>query len=202
MSSGEMKIGAVIYPAGEGGHADIILDAVASRLLSDGRKLAGAVQRNTHDGDRCRCEMTLQDLASGTLVQISEDRGAEAKGCRLDTSALEEIVGLVCASLESGAELLIVNKFGKREAEGHGFRQAIEGACTAATPVLMMVSSENKPACREYVEAAYIELPLDEEAVIAWCRDVMDAHRPASEPGRLSPAGHRVDYRQPDNVQS
>ncbi len=75
MSDKKMRIAAVVYPVSEGAHADTVISDVARRLKSDGMRIAGAVQHNTYNGDRCRCDMTLEDLSSGRLVQISEDRG-------------------------------------------------------------------------------------------------------------------------------
>jgi nucleoside-triphosphatase THEP1 len=169
MSVDKMRIAAVVYPVSEGAHADTVLSEVARDLKSRGLRIAGAVQHNTHSGDRCRCDMTLEDLASGTLVQISEDRGPEARGCRLDSSALEEIVGLVCSSLEGKPDLVVVNKFGKREAEGSGFRAAIEQALDSGIAVLTAVSSTNLAEWENFAGGLDERLPLEPTAIAAWC---------------------------------
>jgi hypothetical protein len=66
--------------------------------------------------------MELTVLPRGPALCISQDLGAGARGCQLDPGALERAVARVDMSLaEDAPELLIVNKFGKREAEGHGF---------------------------------------------------------------------------------
>lgn len=169
MSVDQMRIAAVVYPVSEGAHADTVLSEVARDLKSRGLQIAGAVQHNTHNGDRCRCDMTLEDLASGTLVKISEDRGPEARGCRLDSMALEEIVGLVCSSLDGRPDLMVVNKFGKREAEGSGFRAAIEQALDSGVAVLTAVSTTNLAEWENFADGLDERLPLEPSAIAAWC---------------------------------
>jgi nucleoside-triphosphatase THEP1 len=135
MSSQPAPLGAIVYGA-EQAAADAVLTSVARVLAGLGTRLAGAVQHNPSRPDRCRCDMVLEDLATGEIIAISEDRGPEARGCRLNPAALEQLVGAAAASLERGADLLIVNRFGKREAEGRGFRAIIETAVTSGVPVL------------------------------------------------------------------
>ncbi|MGG7567176.1 DUF2478 domain-containing protein [Rhodovulum sp. DZ06] len=120
----------------ERGEADRLLVDLAKRLAARGMRLAGAVQTNDEwDPDRA-CDMNLHVLGEAPrVVLISERLGAEATGCRLNVGALEEVAGLVEAALD-GAELLIVNKFGKREAEGGGFRPLIAKALEEGVPVL------------------------------------------------------------------
>ena len=164
-----LQIAVIGYGANEGAALDGLLAGVAARLQSHGLRLAGAVQRNTHNGDRCRCDMTLEDLTTGKLVGISEHRGENARGCRLDQAKLEEIVGLALSSVESGADLLIVNKFGKRESEGHGFRAAIEAAIDAGIPVLASVSDANSAGWNDFVQGLDVVLAADEDAIMRWC---------------------------------
>jgi len=168
----ESRLAAIVYAAGEGAQVDVGLAAAARAVRATGLSLAGAVQHNTFGDDRCRCDMTLEDLATGRLVDISENRGKEARGCRLNSAALEEIVGMVGAAVEAGASLLIVNKFGKREVEGSGFRQVIARAMVLGVPVLVAVSRENEAAWSAFTGGMDERLPLDVESIRAWCAKV------------------------------
>lgn len=165
----DARLAAVVYEAGAGAAFDTCLATVARGLKASGLRLSGAVQHNTMGGDRCRCDMTLEDLATGRLVEISEQRGPQARGCRLNSAALEEIVGLAGAAVERGADLLIVNKFGKREAEGHGFRQVIDAALEQGTAVLVAVSRENLAAWQQFAAGLDVRLPQDARLITAWC---------------------------------
>ncbi len=163
-----VKLAAVYYRDGEGGVVDRLIAAAANRLRGEGLRLAGVIQHNTDCGERSCCTMTLEELASSRLIKISEDRGPHATGCRLDTRALEEAVGLAGAAIDEGADLLIVNKFGKRECEGHGFRATIDAALTAGIPVLAGVNEQSADGWIEYAQDFSHRLPLDEDAVFAW----------------------------------
>lgn len=171
-------IAALVYDAGTGGAADLLLADTTRTLSARGYRLAGAIQHNTNGADGCLCDMTLEDLSSGRLVLISETRGPLARGCRLDQSALEDVVGLAGTAIENGADLLVVNKFGKREVEGHGLRQVIEAAAGRGIPILAAVSATNLPAWTEFTGGIDTRLPLDRAHLAAWCDDVL-THRPA-----------------------
>lgn len=169
----QTTIAAVVYAEGQGPRVDEMLVDVVGRLRQADVRLSGAIQHNTDDGDRCRCDMTLEDLAGGRLIDISERRGPQSRGCRLDSFALEEIVGIVETSLERGPELLVINRFGKRESEGHGFRQAIEQAMAKSIPVLVAVSESQRAAFQQFAAPFASELAFAPEAILAWCASVM-----------------------------
>jgi hypothetical protein len=87
--------------------------------------------------------MEVEELASCTILKISEDRGKEARGCRLDRGALSEAAALLSAAIEDGPELVILNKFGKTEGEGHGLRDALAQAVQHGVPVIVGVPYRN-----------------------------------------------------------
>lgn len=159
------------YVAGGGrGSSDRLLAAVAERLRAAGFPLAGVVQINTVFDPARPCHMDLHVLTRDETLRISQNLGPLARGCRLDPSGLETAVGLVEAALADAPRLLIVNKFGKVEAEGRGFRPVIGAALAAGVPVLTSVSSGNLAAFTAFAEDMAEPLPPDEEALIAWVR--------------------------------
>ncbi len=184
-------LGALVYDTGSGGAADILLADTTRTLTSRGFRLAGAIQHNIAGDDGCLCDMTLEDLTSGSLISISEKRGPLARGCRLDTAALEHVVGLATGAVEGGADMLIVNKFGKREAEGHGLRQVIEAAVGRGIPVLVAVSAGNLAAWNDFTGGLDTRLPLDPQYVATWCADVL-ARPGASAPTRSDKAASAI----------
>lgn len=66
--------------------------------------------------------MAVEELFSGTVLQLSEDRRKEASSCRLDRSTLTQAAGLLLTALEDKPDILVLNKCGKVEAEGEGLR--------------------------------------------------------------------------------
>lgn len=161
------------------GDGDRLLHGLAVALLARGRVIAGAVQENVDNSPGRRCHMDLRTLSDPSVFRISEDRGPEARGCRLDPQGLTEAVHKVERELaQPGVSLLLVNKFGKQETEGGGFRMLIATALGMGIPVLTSVSSRNLPAFLEFADGMATELPADPEGLLAWCLSASDARAP------------------------
>ena len=131
---------------GERGRVDEVIAELAETLVRGGLDVAGLVQSNPVREGRCRCDMALRELASGREIGISQDLGNGSRGCRLDPGALETAVGWVQASLSPDIDVLILNKFGKREAEGAGLRPVIASAVALGIPVVVGLGAENRAA--------------------------------------------------------
>lgn len=149
------------------GATDALLGVVAAQLQAAGVALAGAVQSNA-GGDDPRCDMDLRLLPDGLVIRISQSLGPGSTGCRLDAGALETAVGLVEPRL-AAAELLIVNKFGKHEAEGRGFRALVAEALAQGMPVLIGVNAANLVAFEEFSGGLAQPLAPDVGALVGWC---------------------------------
>lgn len=152
------------------GLGDRLLAGVADRLAAMGWPLAGVIQINTVFDPARPCHMDLAVLDGTGQIRISQDLGPLSRGCRLDPAGLESAVGLVQAALSDRPRLLIVNKFGKQEADGRGFRPVIGQALADGVPVLTSVGVRNRPALDAFAEGLAETLPADERAVLDWCR--------------------------------
>ncbi|MBT2130649.1 DUF2478 domain-containing protein [Aliiroseovarius lamellibrachiae] len=161
-----MKLAFTIAPGR--GETNVLLADVAERLIRRDVRVAGTVQIDTDRGEDRKCDMDVKVLPDGPLIRISEDRGAGARGCRLDTDALEGAVSDTEAALAKGADLLLVNKFGKHEAEGRGFRDAIAMALEKNIPVLVGVNKLNREAFLAFCGDVAEELPADMTAISNW----------------------------------
>lgn len=152
------------------GNVDIdrLLSGLAGRLESRGIRVCGTVQANTLRAKDCRCDVDLRVLPEGPVIRISQDLGSSAQGCRLDAAALEAAVGIVEERLARGADMLIVNRFGKREAEGRGFRSAIGLALSRDIPVLVGLSPLNLEAFSAYTGGLAQGLPAEDAALEDW----------------------------------
>jgi nucleoside-triphosphatase THEP1 len=155
-----ISITAMIYTDSDA--ADRALRDVAMTLMERGFRLAGLVQHNTARPGRSRCDMVLEELASGELIGISQDRGPLARGCALDVDQLLGAMQIVRAALTSSPDLVILNKFGKTEAEGAGFRPLIAEAIEAGLPVLIAVPWRNVESWRLFTGAMGREVDLDQ----------------------------------------
>ena len=169
-----MKIAYTIAPGR--GATDQLLFTLAQDLAALGYRTCGTVQINTDRGDH-PCDMDVQVLPDGPVLRISQSLGSEAKGCRLDPAMLETAVGLAEAELEKAPELLIVNKFGKHEADGRGFRTVIAAAIAQDIPVLVGVNALNVGAFQEFVGPDVTELAPSADVLIGWLQSVLEAKR-------------------------
>lgn len=161
------------------GSADVLLTGVAERLMADGWILAGAVQANPDGARGGKCHMDLQVLASSDVVRISQDLGALSKGCRLDPAGLASAVGLAEAALDHAPRLVIVNKFGKTEVDGGGFRPMIGRALAAGIPVLTAVGPANLDGFLAFAGEFAEPLRAEPEAMIAWAHSASSGQRAA-----------------------
>ena len=142
----------------------------------------GVVQSNKQRQGRRKCDMYLKDLWSGEEILISSDRGNASRGCRLDHAAFVRIGVWGDRALAEGADLLILNKFGKEEAQGRGLRPLIAAALIADIPVVIGVPGANLDDFFAFVGDAATRLPLDRQAILRWCRKATKrAVRPQTE---------------------
>lgn len=151
---------------------DALLAAVVSRLRRDGVRVAGFLQEDDSgiDGTDACGSMRLRDLDNGAVHGISQDLGRFSTGCRLDSSALTAAAGLLETAIDAGAELVVVNRFGKAEVDGAGLRPVIARAMAAGIPVLVPVREDYAPSWAAFHGGMADSLPTDEEAVLGWCR--------------------------------
>lgn len=151
------------------GATDIVMQEAVMRLLARGIRLAGTVQTNTERAADPRCDMDVRVLPEGPVFRISQDLGRDARGCRLNPEGLEGAVAAVSAAMEAERpDLLIVNKFGKHECLGRGFRPVIAEAVAADIPVLVGVNALNLPELQGFVGDGLLVLPPDPEAILRW----------------------------------
>lgn len=150
------------------GTVDPLMAEVARRLMAQGWPLAGVIQVNTETGPETKCDMDLQVLTGAEAVRISQRLGRLARGCRLDPQGLERAVGLVERALDAGPRLLLINKFGKAELEGRGFRPLIGRALGEGVPVLTAVNRTNLPGFHAFTEGIGTALPPEPEAIVEW----------------------------------
>jgi hypothetical protein len=152
-------ITAILYS--DGREVDLVMAQIAARLGAAGLSLAGFVQKNEPRADRRRCDMVLEELASGTSIGISQDRGPLARGCHFDLGELLRGMELARMALLSNPDLLIINKFGKSEGEGGGFRPLMAEAVMTGVPLLVAVPWRNIDGWRLFAGDLAREIPLE-----------------------------------------
>jgi hypothetical protein len=180
-----LSLAAITYDKGD--RIDDFLGEVAARLSAEGVRVRGLLQENFGDDPNCSV-MILVDVASSDRFGISQDLGTQAHGCRLDPHGLASAGGQIDQALADEADLLILNKFGKAEAEqGAGLRSSVARAIDLGLPVLTAVRPPYDEAWADFHGGLATALPTDMEAVLAWCRNAV-AGRSAARANATSPA--------------
>ena len=149
------------------GAAGLILGGVADRLRNDGIRPSGVVQADPVGPGQHPCETALRVLPDGPLLVINQNLGPGSRGCRLDPGALELAVAEASARF-AGADVLIINKFGKQEAAGRGFCSLIAEALDRGIPVVVGVNGLNLPAFLAFAGDLAEQLVPEESGIIRW----------------------------------
>ena len=165
------------------GDTDSLLLEVAHRMMAEGLRIVGTVQVNQTRAHDQPCDMDVQVLPDGPMIRISQSLGAFAKGCRLDPEALETAVFEVEERLLAGADLLIINKFGKHEASGHGFRSTVVKAMSQDIPVLAGTNSLNIQAFQEFTAGHARRLAPNVQTLMTWCKNAARQARAVERTG-------------------
>ena len=166
------------YTIGLGrGDTDAILYDVARAVQASGLRLAGTVQINSEQPCDGPCDMDVLVLPEGPTIRISQSLGPGARGCRLNPDALEQAVAAAQTQLARGAEAVLINKFGKHEADGRGFRDVIAQALEHDVPVVVGLNRANQAAFDQFCGGEATELPPNRADILAWLNGHLDAAR-------------------------
>ena len=117
----------------------------------------------------------MKNLSTAEIFSMSQDLGSGSDACRLDDAALDTIAEKVKASLRQGVDILILNKFGKQEAEGRGLRGPIVEAVDLGIPVLVGLNSSREESWNAFCGAAGKIFDADDPAVGRWLEERLHA---------------------------
>jgi nucleoside-triphosphatase THEP1 len=166
MFDAECDLAALVY--GPDQDPDAVLRDFASELNARGFRAVGMVQA----GQCADSSLSAVLIHNGETLLLAQDFDPRAKGCRLDIGRLERAGERVAGALDGGADLLIVNRFGKRERDGKGLSYLIERALKSDIPVVIAVSSLSFAEWIKFAGGMSVKLACDRGALDAWWNDV------------------------------
>lgn len=161
------------------GLIDDCIARIVERVSERGWRVAGTVRAAPVAAGDHPCDMDVQVLPDGPVFRISQALGTGSKGCRLDGGAIEDIALAVEERLEN-ADLLVLNKFGKQEAQGRGLRRAIERAIEIDLPVIVGVNGLNLPDFMAFTDGLAVQLQPAPDAAATWLLEPAEARRGTS----------------------
>lgn len=131
-------------------------------------RVAGVIEDDTAaDGGDCTAG-DLRERGDFARFKLMQDREPGGSGCRLDPEALVAACEAVRRSIGAGADLVVLNKFGKAEADRSGLAAAFASAIEAEAPVLTSVAPRMQDAWDRFAGPLYVILPPDLGAIQDW----------------------------------
>ena len=157
----------------DGQDIDSLLEGFVRRQTDKGFRIRGVLQSREASGCECHCsDMDLRIIGSEKVFRISQSLGSGSAGCRLHPGALADCSAFLEQQLRGHADLLVLNRFGKGESEGRGFRDLISASLAMGIPVLLAVRPTYLKAWEEFSGEYGATLSFDEKSVIRWFREL------------------------------
>jgi hypothetical protein len=174
------KVGVLLYDTTV--EVDKLLTAAIALIRAQGITVAGLLQRFGGRLPNGKRSMRLQDIATGQSIRLDQPRGSGASACILDPDALAQGACLLQKAVTSGADLIVVSRFGSAEADGSGLRAEIaEAICSGAAVVIPVRFSMLHDLEGFLGGPARFLLPAP-AAIAGWAADVVSGLRPESAP--------------------
>ncbi|TAK48012.1 MAG: DUF2478 domain-containing protein [Xanthobacteraceae bacterium] len=145
-----------------------VLVEISRRLVARGVRVAGVIEvPATVNGGPCG-HVALRDIVSGKVFSLSQELGSGSTSCNLDSSGLAGACGAVERAIRDGADLVILSKFGKQEAERGGLSDAFRAALLAGLPVLTSVSPAVTEVWQQFAGPLADDIAADVATIEAW----------------------------------
>jgi len=171
----QCDLAAVVY--GHDDDPDRLLIEFADDLRRSGLRPIGVVQV----GRGCRSKnpaLGVVLLPGGEVVGLVQDSEAPAAGCRLDPGRLADLAMRLTGTIEGGADLVIINRFGRSEAGGKGLIDLIAQAVDADIPVLIAVPEQRFSDWIRFSNGMNVRVACRREALDQWWRSVAGTAAP------------------------
>lgn len=164
MFDSQCDLAALVYEKDQ--DPDAVLREFAMHLTGQGIRAVGLVQLGHREFDVPK--LTAVMLHTGEQVRLFQDLGPGARGCKLDVGQLLDAGTQVATAIDAGADLVIINRFGKQERDGKGLSYLIERALSSDIPVVIAVPSHRFAEWIEFADGMSVKLHCDRESLDAW----------------------------------
>lgn len=160
-------LAAIVFDRDE--EPDPPLLAFVEAALRRGLRIAGLVQERACNSDLCALkDVRVRDLVTGETLEIMQDLGREATGCRVDPAAIAVAARMLDAARATGPDLLVVNRFGRLESEGGGMLAEIGRAFADGLPLIVCVPARYLEAWDAFAAGLDAKLPPTLPAIESW----------------------------------
>ena len=133
-----------------------------------GHRVVGMVQA----GQCADSSLSAVLLHSGEKLLLAQDFDPAAQRLPARSRTAAECGDADRRRALAGADLVIINRFGKRERDGKGLSYLIERALDADIPVVIAVGSDHFADWIKFAGGMSVKLGCDRDALEAWWRSV------------------------------
>jgi Protein of unknown function (DUF2478) len=168
MFDSQCDLAALVYEPGD--DPDSILRGFALDLKRRGHRVVGLVQLGHNCLDTPQLSAML--VHTGEELPLFQNLGSCAKGCRLDVSQLLSAGARIASAIDQGADIVIVNRFGRQEREGGGLSYLIERALSADIPVVIAVPNNRFADWIRFADGMSVKLHCDRGSLEGWWRNI------------------------------
>ncbi len=164
MFDSQCDLAALVYKPQQ--DPDQVLRDFAANLNAGGYRAVGLVQLGHHCVDGPELSAVL--VHTGQKLQLFQNLGTCSKGCKLDVGQLLNAGTEIAGAIDHGADILIINRFGRQEREGKGLLYLIDRALSAGIPVLIAVPENRFPNWIEFSGGMSVRLSCERDSLDAW----------------------------------
>jgi len=160
-------LAAIVFDRDE--EPDPPLIAFLEAAAQQGARIAGLVQERTCGDGRCAShDARVRNLVTGETLDIMQDLGSDATGCRVDPAAIAVAARWLEAALATHPDLLVANRFGRLESEGAGMLAEIGAAFVEGLPLIVCVPKRYLGAWDAFASGLDVKLEPTRESVEIW----------------------------------
>jgi len=178
------RLAAIHYE--KGSDIDALLVDICRRLAGEGLRLGGLLQISSGGIGGCATSVHLVDLRTRSSFDIWEERGACARGCRLDETGLLEAAHVFDAAIKDRVDMIVFNRFGRAESLGRGLMPYFANAVEADIAVLTSVREPYVEAWRQFHGGLALELETHVASVVSWAVAAARSHMGSSPEEQLA----------------
>lgn len=162
----QLPIGAIIHDSAE--TADQTLQPFIQYLQEQGQVVLGVVQAPEEVSFAYRTQMGIINLSNGEFTSIAQDLGEHNTSCCLDSEAVSNASIILKQARALNPDLIVVNRFGKLEAEGEGFADEMLEIMSTGMPMLTVVASRFLEPWRAFSGGLATEIAPDLDQMKNW----------------------------------
>lgn len=167
-----LAIGAIVHESAEA--ADEQLQPFIQYLQEQGKIVLGVVQAPEEVSFAYRSKMGIINLNNGEFTSIAQDLGEHNTSCCLDSEAVSNASHILKHAREQKPDLIVVNRFGKLEAEGEGFADEMLEIMSLGLPMITVVATRFLDPWREFTGGLATEINPSLNDIKSWYTQQQD----------------------------